>query len=94
MDVACVGMMNLFQFFQAAHPVGLFGAEQVALAGMHAHHFPRGRNLEAFCGAAMRLELELLYLFCHERFLSKFLPSRTGFSLSAFGLSATVNPTG
>jgi hypothetical protein len=71
MDVACVGMMNLFQFFQAAHPVGLFGAEQVALAGMHAHHFPRGRNLEAFCGAAMRLELELLYLFCHKRFLSE-----------------------
>jgi hypothetical protein len=64
-------MMNLFQFFQAAHPVGLFSAEQVPLAGMHAHYFSRGRNLKAFGGAAMRLELELLYLFCHKRFLSE-----------------------
>jgi hypothetical protein len=61
---------------------------------MHAHHFSRRRDLKPLGRAAMRLELELLYLFCHERFLSEILPSRTGFSLSAFGLGATENPTG
>jgi hypothetical protein len=70
-NVSGVGRGNLFHFFQAAHPVGFFGAEQMALAGMHAHHFSRGRDLKPLGGAAMRLELELLYLFCHERFLSE-----------------------
>jgi hypothetical protein len=35
----------------------------------------------------VRLELQFLYfLFCHRRFLSKFFPCRTGFSLSVFGI--------
>jgi hypothetical protein len=35
----------------------------------------------------MRLELQLFYfLFCHRLFLSKFFPSRTGFSLFVFGV--------
>src|SRR4029077_1822679 len=76
-DVAGVRRMNLFHFFQAAHPVGLFGAQQVPLTGMHAHHFSRRGDLKPLGGAAMSLELELLYLFCHERFLSEILPSRT-----------------
>jgi len=71
--------MNLFHFFQAAHPVGLLGAQQVALAGMHSHHFSGRRNLKPFGGTAMRLELELLYLFSHEHYLSEILPSRAGF---------------
>ena len=94
MDVAGVGRMNLFHFFQAAHPVSLFGAQQVPLAGMHAHHFSRRRDLKPLGGAAMRLELELLWLFSHENFLSEILPSRTGFSLSGFGLSLHEKLTG
>ena len=71
MDVACVSRMNLYQFFQAAHPIGLFGAQQVPLAGMHAHHFSRRRDLKTLGGASVRLELKLFYFFCHERFLSE-----------------------
>jgi hypothetical protein len=46
---------------------------------MHAHHFSGRSDLKALGGAAMRLELEFLCLFCHERFLSMILPSGTGF---------------
>jgi hypothetical protein len=87
MDVAGVGRMNLFHFFQAAHPVRFFGAQEVPLAGMHAHHFSCCRDLKPLGGAAMRLELELLWLFSHENFLSEILLRRTGFSLSGFALS-------
>ena len=77
----------MLHLFQAAHAVRFFCAEQVALAGMHAHHFSRGRNLKPLGGSAMRLELQLFYfLFCHRLFLSKFFPSRTGFSLFVFGV--------
>ena len=86
MDVARIRRGNLFHFFQAAHPVGLLGAQQVPLAGMHAHHFSRRRDFKALGGAAMRLELELLCLFCHERFLSEVLLSRTGVRLRGLGV--------
>jgi hypothetical protein len=49
--------MHKLQFLQSAHPVGPFCTQQVPLAGMHAHHFPRRRNLKALGGAAMRFEL-------------------------------------
>jgi hypothetical protein len=91
MDIACVGRMNLFHFFQAAHSVRLFGAQQVALAGMHAHHFSRRRDLEPLGGASMRFQFELLWLFPHENFLSETLFSRTGFSLSAFRSGSAQN---
>ena len=84
-NVAGVGRRNQFHFLQAAHAVGLFGAQQVALAGMHAHHFSCRRDLEPLGCAAMRLQFELLYFFCHKYFLSEILLSRTGFSLSGFG---------
>jgi hypothetical protein len=44
----------------------------------------------------MCFELKFLYLFCHKRFLSEILPrpSRTGFSLSGFGLSMCKKLTG
>jgi hypothetical protein len=71
-DVAGVGRMNLFHFFQTPHPVGLLSAQKMPLAGMHAHHFSRRRDFKPLGGAAMRFELELFYLFCHERFLSDF----------------------
>ena len=89
MDVAGVRRMNLFHFFQPPHPVGLLGAQQVPLAGVHAHHFSRRRDLEPLGGPAMRLELELLYFFSHDRFLSEILQRRTGFSLSGFALGQT-----
>ena len=74
-NIARVGRMNFLQFFQAAHTVRLLRAEQVSLAGVHPHHFSRRSNLKALRGAAMRLELQLLYLlFCHRRFLSKSFP--------------------
>ena len=73
MDVLRVRIVNSRHLFQAAHPVGLFGAEQVSLAGVHAHHFSGRRDLEALGGASMRLELELLYLFLrHNRYLAEF----------------------
>jgi hypothetical protein len=93
-DVAGVGGMNLLHFFQAAHPVGFFGAQQVPFAGMHAHHFSRRRDLKPLGGAAMRLELEFLWLFSHENFLSEILLSRTGFSLSGFALRLREKLTG
>src|SRR5580698_5916938 len=67
--VARIGRRNLLHFFQAAHAICLLRAQQVALAGMHAHHFARRRNFETFGGAAMRLKLQFLYFFCHESFL-------------------------
>jgi hypothetical protein len=77
-DIAGIGWMNLLQLFQAAHAVCFFRAEQVALAGVHAHHFSRRRNLKPLGGSAVRLELQFLYfLFCHRCFLSKFVPCRT-----------------
>jgi hypothetical protein len=93
-NIAGVGRRNLFHFFQAAHPVGFLSAQQVPLAGMHAHHFSRRRDLKSLGGAAMRLELELLWLFSHENFLSETLLSRTGFSLSGFALSLREKLTG
>jgi len=75
-DVAGIRRMNLLHFLQAPHPVGFFGAQQVALAGMHTHDFSGRRDLEALGRAAMCLELKLLHLFCHKRFLSKFCPVR------------------
>jgi hypothetical protein len=93
-DIAGVGRMNLFHFFQAAHPVCLFGSQQVPLAGVHAHHFSCRRDLKPLGGAAMRLEFELLWLFSHENFLSEILLSRTGFSLSGFALSLCEKLTG
>jgi hypothetical protein len=47
---------------------------------MHAHYFSRRRDLKPLGGAAMRLELELFYFFCHKRFLSEILLCRTGFT--------------
>jgi hypothetical protein len=70
-----VGVMDQFQFLQAAHPIGLFGAEQVPLSGMHAQDLSGRRDLEALSGAAMRLEFKLLDLFGHEQFLSVFFLS-------------------
>jgi hypothetical protein len=65
-------MMDQFQFFQPAHPVGSFGAQQVPFPGMHSQDFSGRRNLETLGGAAMRLQLEFLYLlFCHQRYLVK-----------------------
>jgi hypothetical protein len=93
-NIACVGWMNLLQLFQAAHAVRFLCAEQVPLAGVHAHYFSGGRNLKPLRGSAMRFELQLLYLlFCHRRFLSKIFTSRTGFSLSGFELSLHKNET-
>jgi hypothetical protein len=87
-NIARVGRMNLLQLFQAAHTVRFLCAEQVPLAGVHAHYFSGGSNLKPLRGSAMRLELQFLYLlFCHRGFLSKIFPRRTGFSLSDFGLS-------
>jgi hypothetical protein len=77
-NIACVGWMNFFQFFQAAHAVGFLSPEQVPLAGVHAHYFSGGSNLKPLGGSAMRLKLQFLYfLFCHRRFLSK-LQNETG----------------
>lgn len=71
MDVLRIRRMHQFQFLQPAHPVGPFGAQQVALPGMHSQDFPRRRNLKTLGGAAMRLQLELLYLFfCHQHYLA------------------------
>jgi hypothetical protein len=67
-----VGGVHLSHFLQAAHAIGFFGAEQVPLAGMHAHDFSGRSNLETLGGAAVRLEFELLYLFCHELDLTGF----------------------
>ena len=39
------------------------GAEQVTLARMPPHDFPRRRHLEPLGGPAMRLQLHLLVLF-------------------------------
>jgi hypothetical protein len=73
-------MMHKLQFLQPAHPVGPFGAQQVPLPGMHTQNFSGRRNLETLGGAAMRLQLELLYfLFCHQHYLVKMV-SRTGFT--------------
>jgi hypothetical protein len=71
MHVPGVGVMDQLQFLQAAHPIGLLGAEQVPLSGMHAHDFPGRRDLKALGGSAMRLEFKLLYLFGHEHYLSE-----------------------
>src|SRR6266851_5272007 len=49
---------------------------------MHSHHFSCRRDLKPLGGAAMRLELQLLYLFSHEYFLSEIFPSGTGFRLA------------
>ncbi len=70
MDILGVRRMDQLQFLQPAHPVGLFGAQQVPLPGMHSQDFSCRRNLETLSGAAMRLQLELLYfLFCHQHYL-------------------------
>jgi hypothetical protein len=67
-------MMDELQFLQPAHPVGPFGAQQVPLPGMHPQNFSGRRNLETLGGAAMRLQLELLYfLFCHQHYLVKII---------------------
>jgi hypothetical protein len=65
--------MNLAHLLQAPHAVCFLGAQQVPLAGMHAHDFSGRSNLKALGGSAMRFQLKFLYLFCHERFLSKIL---------------------
>ena len=39
---------------EAAHALGLLGAQQMAFAGMMAHDFAGGSELEALGGAAMR----------------------------------------
>jgi hypothetical protein len=73
-------MMHELQFLQPAHPVGPFGAQQVPLAGMHTKDFSGRRNLETLGGAAMRLQLELLYLFFrHQHYLVKMV-SGAGFA--------------
>jgi hypothetical protein len=73
-------MMDQLQFLQPAHPVGPFGAQQVPLPGMHTQNFSGRRNLETLGGAAMRLQLELLYfLFCHQHYLVKLI-SGAGFT--------------
>jgi hypothetical protein len=54
-------------FTQAPHALRLLRAEQMALAGMHPHDFARGRDLETFGRAAVRLQLEFYFCFsCHD----------------------------
>jgi hypothetical protein len=52
--------LNLIE--QLALTARLFGAEQVALAGMPAHNFTGGRDFKALGCAAMRLQLHFLIL--------------------------------
>ena len=52
-----IGFADPGQLFELTHALGLFGAEQVALAGVHANQLAGAGNLEALGGAAMGLEL-------------------------------------
>jgi hypothetical protein len=79
MNVLGVRRMHQLQFLQPAHPVGLLGAQQVPLPGMHSQNFSRRRDLETLGGAPMRLQLELLYLFCHKCYLVRIF-SGAGFT--------------
>jgi hypothetical protein len=51
--------VDLRDLLQLAHALGGLGAEQVALAGMHAQQLAAGGKLEALGGAAMGFELSL-----------------------------------
>ena len=85
MDVARIGRMNQFHFFQAAHAIGFLGAKQVPLAGVHPQNFSGRRNLEPLSGAAVRLKFQLLCLFRHEPILAQIF---CGFLLLTLSLAA------
>jgi hypothetical protein len=87
-DVFRVRGVYLPEFLQSAHAVGFLGAQQVPLAGVHPHDFSGRRDLEALGGSAMCLQLKLLYLFCHESYLSR----KFSGAAIAFAPNATIGP--
>lgn len=48
---------------ETAHALGLFRSQQMTLAGMMAHDFAGGSDLEALGGAAMRFQFYLCSWF-------------------------------
>src|SRR5258708_30270262 len=54
-----VGFVDQRQLLELAHALGSLGAQQVALAGMHAQNLAGRGDLEALLRAAMGLELQL-----------------------------------
>jgi len=52
-----VGVIDLRELLEFAHALGGLGAEQVALARMHAEQLAGSGQLEALGGAAMGFEL-------------------------------------
>jgi hypothetical protein len=60
MHFGSVAGRDLDLFSKPPHALGLFCAQQVALAGMMAHYFSGGSNFEALRSAAMRFQ----FYFC------------------------------
>jgi len=52
-----IGVIDLRELLEFTHPLGGLGAEQVALAGMHAEQLAGGGQLEALGGATMGFQL-------------------------------------
>jgi len=59
-----VGLVDQRQLLELAHALGSLGAQQVALAGMHAQNLAGRGDLEALLRAAMGLELNLASWNC------------------------------
>ncbi len=61
-----VGLVDQRQLLELAHALGSLGAQQVALAGMHAQNLAGRGDLEALLRAAMGAEIDqpLFLKFC------------------------------
>jgi hypothetical protein len=73
LNVGFVSGVHQRELLQLAHAAGGFGAEQVALAGVHAKDFSGGGDFEAFFCTAVSLQLHF-GLGCvsgHCKFLSR-----------------------
>src|SRR6185437_8268075 len=70
-DLRGIARRHFDLFLQPAHPLRLLRAEQMPLAGVHAHDFSRRSDLETLGRSSMGLQLNFLSRFSRHNSLTK-----------------------